>query len=702
MGKGPVALDVGTSYIIKATETEEGINYVEFRDAFFRMTPATLIAAKMMEKGLASMAHFKDIDGSFVVVGEDAIAKAIERNKSVLRPLFRGVISPREPHARRVLKFILSQLVGKPETEGETLVYSCPAEPVDQPDENFNTGYHEDCLKKDLGELGWDAQSLNEGEAICYSELENDDYTGISCLLPGTQIYTKRGLVNIEDVMVGDEVVTHKGRWKKVTATIPSEFEGIATRVRLHGTGQEYNFVKNHEIYTQKDGLWRWTDCEKLEVGDILGEPVIYQNQDRLVPTLTLYDKATSSHTYTKTQIGAYPDVQRLIGYFLGDGSVNEAEGCIQWDFHKEEQSNIQDIQLILEKNFKKNSSITKKSENCTRVKCYSKAMISWFRNHLYDENKKKVYPWDLTRLNNNQCLSLLAGLIRSDGSISDKQIAFYNTNTNLIILAKQLFHRLGVAASLHVREPRSHFSKALNRTIEGKLPEWSVQTGSWSSLNGLSDILSNLSVENSKGIDRTFIDRGFACSRVTSVTHEKYKGLVYDVTVENDHSFCAPYITMHNCGFGAGMVNICVMSSGEPVVRFSLTRSGDWIDRMAAQSTGQPDSIVQVEKENGDFVVGEESDNSILSAVSAYYVRLIDYTIQHLTTRLARSDDLPKFATPIPIIVSGGTSRAKGFIRAFKKRVDQEDFPIQIKEVRHAKDPLRSVARGCLLAASM
>ena len=73
----PVGLDVGTSFLIKATEAEEGINYTEFRDAFYRMKPASPIAAKMMEKGLTNLAYFKDTDGSFVVVGEDAISKAL-------------------------------------------------------------------------------------------------------------------------------------------------------------------------------------------------------------------------------------------------------------------------------------------------------------------------------------------------------------------------------------------------------------------------------------------------------------------------------------------------------------------------------------------------------------------------------------------------------------------------------------------------
>ncbi len=330
-----IGLDVGTSFLIRAQETEEGVKYTEFRDAFYRMKPPTVFAGKMLEKGLSGMPYFKDTDGSFVVVGQDAINKAIERNQSALRPLYRGVISPREPDARRVLNFILRELVGRPSKEGEVLVYSIPAEPVDQSDEDFNTGYHEDVLKKDLGELGWNAQALNEAEAICYSELENDGYTGI--------------------------------------------------------------------------------------------------------------------------------------------------------------------------------------------------------------------------------CMS-----------------------------------------------------------------------------------------------------------------------------------------------FGAGMVNVCVMSSGEPVIRFSTTRSGDWIDRMAATSTGQEDSVVQVEKEAGDLIVGEENSSPILSAVSAYYLRLVDYTVRQLTARLASSKDLPKFTDPIPVIVSGGTSRATGFVDAFRSRMSSEDFPVQVSEVRHATDPLRAVARGCLLAASM
>ena len=122
----------------------------------------------------------------------------------------------------------------------------------------------------------------------------------------------------------------------------------------------------------------------------------------------------------------------------------------------------------------------------------------------------------------------------------------------------------------------------------------------------------------------------------------------------------------------------------------------------MAAVSSAQPDTVVQVEKENGVFAVGEGSDNSILDAVSAYYVRLIDYTIRCLATRLAGAIDLPKFTDPVVVVVSGGTSRAHGFVQEFKKQLEKGDFPLKVKEVRHASDPLRAVARGCMLSACL
>ena len=111
------------------------------------------------------------------------------------------------------------------------------------------------------------------------------------------------------------------------------------------------------------------------------------------------------------------------------------------------------------------------------------------------------------------------------------------------------------------------------------------------------------------------------------------------------------------------------------------------------------------MEKENGIFSLangGAYSEKVILPAVVAYYLRLIQYTSQVLANELSKASSLPKFSNPIPVVVSGGTSRASGFVYAFEQALKEHSLPFQIKEVRPAKDQLRAVARGCLIAAGI
>jgi hypothetical protein len=151
---------------------------------------------------------------------------------------------------------------------------------------------------------------------------------------------------------------------------------------------------------------------------------------------------------------------------------------------------------------------------------------------------------------------------------------------------------------------------------------------------------------------------------------------------------------------FGAGMINAAVMSSGDPVLRFSTTKAGDWIDRMAAIASNQPDTLVQAEKESGIDL--RKPENDIQEAISIYYQRLIKYTLSSIADKLSNSPELPTFTHKINIIVSGGTSLVGGFIELFNAELKNIDFPIEIGEVKRASDQLTAVAKGCYLAASM
>ena len=62
----------------------------------------------------------------------------------------------------------------------------------------------------------------------------------------------------------------------------------------------------------------------------------------------------------------------------------------------------------------------------------------------------------------------------------------------------------------------------------------------------------------------------------------------------------------------------------------------------------------------------------------------------------------LPKFKNPLTIVIAGGTSQASGYVDYFAAKLKENHFPLQIKEVKHAADPLHAVAKGCLIASQI
>ena len=153
----------------------------------------------------------------------------------------------------------------------------------------------------------------------------------------------------------------------------------------------------------------------------------------------------------------------------------------------------------------------------------------------------------------------------------------------------------------------------------------------------------------------------------------------------------------------GAGMMNVVVMSAGDPVVAFSTSRSGDWVDEQAAIATDMTRSLIQQEKEGDTLdLMNPDPTNQIHQAIAVYYGNLLVYTLENIAHDLANSPSLPKFKNPIPLVVGGGTSLPKGFLDKFNQALATIDMPVEISQVRHAADPLHAVTNGLTLAASM
>jgi len=152
---------------------------------------------------------------------------------------------------------------------------------------------------------------------------------------------------------------------------------------------------------------------------------------------------------------------------------------------------------------------------------------------------------------------------------------------------------------------------------------------------------------------------------------------------------------------YGAGMTNVVVVHEGDPLVEFSVTRAGDFIDFSVGNALDVSPSLVQMEKEAGTDLFNPTS--KIMEAVSVYYTSVINYTLQNIAYELKqREKTLPIFRNQVPIVVSGGLTLAEGFVKKVEESLLNVELPFRISSVRRAAEPMKAVAHGCLLAASI
>ena len=155
---------------------------------------------------------------------------------------------------------------------------------------------------------------------------------------------------------------------------------------------------------------------------------------------------------------------------------------------------------------------------------------------------------------------------------------------------------------------------------------------------------------------------------------------------------------------FGAGMVNVsCVYQTQVvPELQFAVAKSGDYIDAQSAQNLGMTATAMCALKESGVDLMNPTTPQE--QALTFYYQEVIRYALEHITNRYRSVGGAISFPEPVPMVIAGGTAKAKGFLELFKKEFDlkKRNFPIPISEIRLATDALNAVAQGLLIQAQL
>jgi hypothetical protein len=173
-----IGLDVGTSRIVVAQRAEHEIHYDSQLNAFVTI-PFSKITEAVLER--EKIPH-TSLGGDIVIHGNESEKFAGLLNAEIRRPMAQGVLDAREPESLRMMREIITHMLGSGNGDRQKLCFTMPAAPLGG---EGGLTYHEATVRQILVELGYEPVGLNEGLAVIYSELESSNYTGIGISLGG-------------------------------------------------------------------------------------------------------------------------------------------------------------------------------------------------------------------------------------------------------------------------------------------------------------------------------------------------------------------------------------------------------------------------------------------------------------------------------------------------------------------------------------
>lgn len=179
-----------------------------------------------------------------------------------------------------------------------------------------------------------------------------------ACFKKGTQVETKNGWKNIEEISSGDFVINRYGEWEEVIEPTSMITHQYGYNIELTGNERPIICTDNHEflVITNKSKKPRWIQAKNLnlkrgESKHIGLEPVGFlYSQSNIINKKEWNDSYIKKSKYSHRRITlpekilVTPELMRLFGLFLGDGCISlKKNPNISFTFNEKEYDNYMD-----------------------------------------------------------------------------------------------------------------------------------------------------------------------------------------------------------------------------------------------------------------------------------------------------------------------------------------------------------------------
>lgn len=388
------------------------------------------------------------------------------------------------------------------------------------------------------------------------------------CLSGDTVVRTAKGLKRIDRVKVGDKVLTHKNRYRKVTRVFDN---GVKSTMRIDALGMIHamTITPNHKVWVVdsqqlyrhgRAHSWKQRFKHATEVFPHWREASDVYNYDYLVFPIHIGGNIEVSDEYAF-----------LTGVYMAEGSlgpnnkdlnpyaVNLTIGYAEKEFKEKILECCEALGYKTSVSFNKHGGTCL---ICIRNKEFAKDMKRLCGTYSH----KKRMRNELRKWNDRALIYFLAGYINGDGSTSKKRIRCVTASQNLAQDLQMSFAKLGIPAAGNGSGWAGQFTdkhltkQGTIRKNKGGKP-WrethdsytiSVVTYEAESV-GITDLLVgykrfNGSVKSGHSETRVQIFGDYMLFPISHIIYDAGEVSVYNLEVEEDNSYVANGVVVHNC----------------------------------------------------------------------------------------------------------------------------------------------------------
>jgi site-specific DNA-cytosine methylase len=358
------------------------------------------------------------------------------------------------------------------------------------------------------------------------------------CFPAGTMVLTRDGYRPIEQLEVGDEVLTHECRWRAVTATMTS----VKPLLRLRGHGHPGLLVSpEHPFWTRQrtDGYAKgkvtryfapplWTPASEIGRGAYWGTPIVFPSEQP--PAIPVVHKR-------ETAVNA--EIMWLAGRYIADGwtrlTPTRADLVITCGRHEVDGLRQRlSVWPRIGARAVSNEIAWQERETGTAYQftCSHLGLVVWLREHFGHGAAEKLIPGWALGMHEEFRRALLDGYLSGDG--------WRGTNTGSAVteaftVSKALaFGLKALAASLG--KTVTVATGANRDTIEGR----KVNARPYWQLRWRDDV--------DPGHRQTFRDSDVEWTPVREIEAASDGETVYNLSVAEDESYVVDGIIVHNC----------------------------------------------------------------------------------------------------------------------------------------------------------